>query len=180
MPFAKALARAGSFEALLPHLRGGRILARHKGLFTWPEARWKSGPGNIRPEWWANARVDPATGRVILTTPGSRIISAGRPLPPPTIREVFAVGIELEAAAVERLFPAPPKPPRRTSGPKQSAVWDPLLIHLDAMIACGKIANPAEDTFAEARRWLETSKRSLSDDALRRGIKRNRPKWFEA
>ena len=39
MPFAEALERAGSFEALLPHLREGRILARYHGLYTWPERR---------------------------------------------------------------------------------------------------------------------------------------------
>ena len=34
MSFAEASARAGSFEALLPHLCKGAILARHQGLYT--------------------------------------------------------------------------------------------------------------------------------------------------
>jgi hypothetical protein len=47
------------------------------------------------------------------------------------------------------------------------------------MVKCGKIINPAEDAFHEARIWLEGKGFSLSDNALRKGIKRNRPKWFE-
>jgi hypothetical protein len=187
MPFAEALKRAGSLEALLPHLREGRILARHKGLFTWPEARPKSGPGNIRPEWWANARVDPATGRVILTTPGSRITSAGRPPPPPTIREVFAIGIELEGAAVETLFPvatvsAPLKPPGRKSGAKPSPVWQQIFDYFDPLVASKGKFHSLGSAASSVEAWLREDKRrvKLHHSTLKRGIQNNRPDWFEA
>ena len=50
MPFAEAVKRAGSFEALRPHLREGRILAHHNGLYSWPGGEAMSGPGDIPPE----------------------------------------------------------------------------------------------------------------------------------
>jgi len=98
MPWDEALKRAGSLDALRPHLCAGSILARHNGLYILPGG----GPvtADIRPHWWAGARVDPATGRVIFTGP---FFSGVR-------REVFAIGIEVERAAVESLFPAAPEP----------------------------------------------------------------------
>ena len=70
MPFEEAMKRAGSFEALLPHLRKKRTLAvRYSELRTWPELEVESGPGETPPDWWDEARTDPATGRVILKKP---------------------------------------------------------------------------------------------------------------
>jgi hypothetical protein len=175
---AKALARAGSFEALVPHLREGRILARCSEIHR-PGIGQASGPRDIRPDWWTNARVDPATGRVMLTTPGSRIISPGETPPPPRRHEVFALGIEVERGSVDALWPAKPKAQGRKRGPKQSAIWAPLLAHLDRLVSSGKISNPAEEAFPEAKRWSEENKHSLSDSALNNGLKRNRPYWFK-
>ena len=33
----------------------------------------ESGPGEIPPDWWDEARIDPATGRVILKKPDIRV-----------------------------------------------------------------------------------------------------------
>jgi hypothetical protein len=109
MPFAEAVERAGSFEALLPHLRGSRILARHGGLYSWPDGAACGGPGIISADWWADARD--VIGRVIFKRPARyQLFFAGPGVPrddrpsPPT-EEVFAISLELEADAVERLFP---------------------------------------------------------------------------
>jgi hypothetical protein len=106
MPLREALERAGGFEALQPHLWAGRILARHGGLYDWPKGYGvESKPGNIHRDWWAAAYVDPDSGRVILTQDLSgMIVGPGPPIP----REVFAIGIEVEREAVERMFPANP------------------------------------------------------------------------
>jgi hypothetical protein len=178
MPLREAMELAGSLDALRPHLCDGSILARHNGLYVSPEGGVpRSQPGDIPPGCWANACFDPATGRVILAMIASPLGWDG----PSVVRKVFAVEIELERERVAALYPKRKATrSRRKRGAKQSAVWDPLLKHLDAMAARGEIANLAEDTFDEAKRWLENNNCSLSDDALRRGIKRNRPKWSKA
>jgi hypothetical protein len=178
IPLREAIELAGSFDALRPYLCDGSILARHNGLYVWPGGGVvRSQPRDIPPALWAKARLDPTAGRVIFAT----IISSLGWDGPLVARKVFAVEIEVERQRVEALRPKRKATrPRRKRGAKQSAVWDSLLMHLDAMIARGKIANPADEAFPEARDWLENNKRSLSDDALRKGIKRNRPKWFEA
>ena len=78
MSWGEVLKRAGTLDALLPHLCAGNILARHNGLYHWPGGgRAKSGPGVIKPGWWVGARIDPATGRVILTMAGIQFFIAG-------------------------------------------------------------------------------------------------------
>jgi hypothetical protein len=111
--WGETLARAGSSEALLSFLREVPILAWHQGLYYWPSGRTRSGPGKIDPDsgpQWAEARVDPATRRVIFLMDdivSSMIAGDG----PSTKDEVFAFGIELERGVVETRFPAQPNPP---------------------------------------------------------------------
>ena len=180
MPFAEAVARAGSLKALRPHLFAGRIIARYSRLCFWPggEVDNTLPTTDIDPSWWADDvahDIEPEAGRAqFITDLGNQL----------------ARGIELERAAVDALWPVKPKPPKHKQSPKQSAVagakrgpkqyavWKPLLKHLDAMVKRGKISNPAEDAFGEAKIWLEKKERSLSDGTLRKGIKRNRPNWF--
>jgi hypothetical protein len=115
----EVLARAGSSEALLFWLRETPILARHQGLYYSPSGKTRSGPGKFDPDWWAQARVDPATGRVIFPMPEKYQLFftgfAGDPAPPAIVPrvtdEVFAFGIELERGVAEVRFPAQPKPP---------------------------------------------------------------------
>jgi hypothetical protein len=89
----RALERAGTFEALRPHLHAGRIVARHGGIYYWPNPSKYSEPGIIPPAWWRNASED--TGRVIFAI---------------NSYDLFAIDIVLEAEGVERIFPAAIEP----------------------------------------------------------------------
>lgn len=107
MPLAEAVKRAGSLEALLPHLRAGRIVARYQKLYSWPGGdETESEPGNIPRGWWDDAGVDPNTGQIVFAQedPLSNMI-VGEPEDPSIIRKVFAMGVALEHDAVARLFP---------------------------------------------------------------------------
>jgi hypothetical protein len=99
MPWREALKRAGSFDALQPHLHLGRIPVRHGGLYSWPDAQPRSGPGDVKPEWWAHAYVQ--AGRVIFIT---EPVVSGYAV---THEQVFAyaVSVELGHPAVDALFP---------------------------------------------------------------------------
>lgn len=102
VPWRQALERAGTFEALRPHLHAGRILARHGGSYYWPSGDAQGGPGNVAPSWWGNARQDLDSGRVIFTM--SLIAPMSKDAPGASF-DIFAIGIELEAESVERSFP---------------------------------------------------------------------------
>src|SRR5262245_51195149 len=123
MPLAEAEACAGSFEALLPRLRDGRILARYTELRFWPSGQPYDGPGDIKPAWWSTGReID---GRLVVTRPRLRptprlyILGPDMPSwPDPPPDEVFPIGVELERAAVERLFPTAADQPAALAKPK--------------------------------------------------------------
>jgi len=123
---------------------------------------------------------------VILTTPGSRIISAGRPPPPPTTREVFAIDIELEGAAVETLFPVATVPaplrPGRKPGAKPSPVWQKIFDHFDSLVAREGKFHSLGSAASSVGAWLREDKRrvQLHHSTLKRGIEKNRPDWLEA
>ena len=102
IPWRQALDRAGSFEALRSHLHAGRILARRGGSYYWPSGSEHDGPGNVDPSWWGNAREDSDSGRVIFTM--SLIAPMSKDAPGASF-DIFAIGIEIEAESVERLFP---------------------------------------------------------------------------
>jgi hypothetical protein len=100
MPWREARKRAGSFDALRPYLHLGRIPVRHSGLFTFPEGKLFSGPGDIRPEWWAHAHEDRAERVIFITEPvvsGYAVIQ----------EQVFAysISIELDSVAFDTCFP---------------------------------------------------------------------------
>ena len=207
MPYEEALTRARSFEALAPHLRAKRILARYNELRTWPELEVDSGPGEIPSDWWDEARIDPATGRVILKKPDLRVfirnISSEGDLPGKLIvhpgREVCALGLEFERTPVETLFPAAPestspKLPRPASvttplarkklkgkktavGAKESAVWVELVAYLKAKFP-GKPYPQSNVSFNAAKNWLLDNKKALlAESTIRAGLKRHLPKW---
>jgi hypothetical protein len=108
----EALTRAGSSEILLSFLREVPVLAWHQGLYYWPSGKTRSGPGKIDPDSdlrWAEARVDPATRRVIFLMDDvvSGMIGYAQPADGPSIKdEVFAFGIELERGVIEVRFSA--------------------------------------------------------------------------
>ena len=97
MPLEEAVRRAGSLEALLPHLREGRAPARHNGLYRWPTGEAVFGPGDIDPHLWAKALVEPDIGQAVFTMefPLSFIYDkAGNRVR--LIRKVLARDIEVE------------------------------------------------------------------------------------
>jgi hypothetical protein len=131
VPFAKALARAGTFEALLPHLREGRIPARHNGIYYWPEGGALSGPGDIDPGLWAKARFEPDIEQVRLTTIKVPLYG-GRE----RVRHVIAIGIEFERASVDSLFPiAIVSAPRHAGGRDPDHDWEGAARHVDDWVA---------------------------------------------
>ena len=79
--------RIGSFNALRPHLHEGRIPARHGGLHTLSDGKVHSGPGKVRPEWWAHAYED-REGLIRKITPRRDVVELGDAItlpPPPNI-----------------------------------------------------------------------------------------------
>jgi hypothetical protein len=170
MPWDEALTRAGSLDALRPHLCAGSILARRAGLYSLPGARAQGGPGNISSQWWAKAHEDAATGRVMFTFPDR----------PSGFRELFAIGIEVERAAVERLFPVAPKLQGRKRGTKPSKVWQDIFDHFDAVVAReGKFLSVGSAA-SSVEAWLKDKNKSLSRSAIERGIPKYRPDWITA
>ena len=193
MPFAEALARAGSFEVLLPHLREVRILARHHGLYACPGGEAVSGPGDIDPDFWAEARFDPATGRVILKKPDVRVqirdISEEGERPGQLIvipeREVIALDVDLERTAVETLFPVAtvsttPKPPARKRGTRPSPVWPQIFQHFDSVVAREGKFPSVYGAASSVEAFLKENGKSLSHRAIERGILKYRPDWITA
>jgi hypothetical protein len=137
MSLAEAVERAGSFEALRPHLREGRIPARHNGIHYWPEGGALSGPGDIDPGLWAKAQVEPDIGQAIFTikiplhflyrADGARV---------EIIRKGRAIDIELERAAVDTLFPvAIVSAPQHAGGRDPDHNWEDAARHVDDWVA---------------------------------------------
>lgn len=132
MPLHEAEQHAGSFEAMLPHLREGRILARHGGLYFWREMpdggreiEVHSGPGYVTQESWARARKDPETGRVIFATSADWADLLGQ-------FELFAIDVEFERAAVESLLPTAAA---IVGGSDPIHDWEAAARHVDAYVA---------------------------------------------
>src|SRR5262249_58003256 len=64
MSLRDAVARAGLFEALLPHLKSGNIMARAAGFYTAEGAPKERENDRIPTRWWGQLRdIDPAAGR---------------------------------------------------------------------------------------------------------------------
>jgi hypothetical protein len=101
MSLRDAVVQAGSFDALLPHLKGAngppRIMARAAGFFT-SEGVPKKREDNIIPAWWWDQlqAVDPAANRAWFEMAIMADVS----------QDILATGLELESVAVEALFPA--------------------------------------------------------------------------
>jgi hypothetical protein len=166
IPWGEALTRAGSFEALRPHLCAGTILARHNGLYLWPGGGAVT--ADIRPDWWATARIDPTTGRVTFT----RMFFSG------VRNEVFAIGIELERAAVEALWPAKAKSSESRRGAKPSAAWAKVQPHFDHLVDCDG-PFPSLGSARESVKLLLKEKKlgRLNDRTIERWINKHRPQW---
>ena len=99
MPWRETLKRAGSFDALQPYLHLGRIPVRHGGLYSWPDGQPRSGPGDVKPEWWAHAYVQ--AGRVIFIT--ESVVSGYAVIQEQVF--AYAISVELDSVAFETFFP---------------------------------------------------------------------------
>jgi hypothetical protein len=175
MPLAEAVKRAGSLEALRPHLRAGSILARHGGLYTLDGAPKPRADDRIPARWWADARdIDPTTGRALFTEDPFFLIG-----PNPTA-DTLAIGVELERATIERLFPVAPKPPGRKRGAKLSPVWQQIFSHFDPIVAREGKFPSVGSAASSVEEWLEKNNKTLSRRAIERGIPKYRPDWIAA
>jgi hypothetical protein len=173
MPLREAEKRAGSVEALLPHLRGGRIMTRHGGLYRPSSgAPQPQADDRIPAGWWANARdIDPATGRVLFAVdPLFQIV--------PAAADTLAIGIELERAAVEALWPAKPKSSESKRGAKPSAAWAKVQPHFDHLVDCDG-PFPSLGSARDSVKLLLKEKKlgRLNDRTIERWINKHRPQW---
>ena len=101
MSLREAVERAGSFEALLPHLQAGRIVARADHFRYWDGAPVKIPSLDIDPDWWSHVlSVNQALGRVEFEMD----------------IDIMAIGVELERAAVEALLPGAPDEHEKMGG----------------------------------------------------------------
>jgi hypothetical protein len=72
LPWGETLGCARALDVLRPYLYSGQILARHHGIFSWPEPyELRSTGGFIKKEWWLDARPD-AYRDVVFTRPKGR------------------------------------------------------------------------------------------------------------
>jgi hypothetical protein len=90
---------------------------------------------------------------------------------------------ETTASSPERT--ARPKASGAHRGPKQHDLWDDLLPHLKSQFHSSKIPDfetALAAAFNEAKKWMSKNDKGLTDDALRKGLRResNRAIWFEA
>jgi hypothetical protein len=180
MPLREAVVRAGTFEALLPALSDGRIRARAADFYSGPNGGAVKRPDHgIYPPWWAGARIDPASDRGYFAM---------------EFFDMLAVGIEVERAAVEALWPAKPESPRPASvtspparkkskgkkaavGAKESVVWVELVAYLKDKFP-GKPCPQSDVSFNAAKNWLlDNNKALLAESTIRAGLKRHFPKW---
>jgi hypothetical protein len=185
MPLHEAVERAGTLEALLPYLREGSILARHKGIYTWPGGHEWTGPGNMSPGLWTDARYDPAIGRLILTT-----ITFSRDDIAPFTRKFFATGIELERGRVETLFPvkvaAVSAPLHAYGGRRPDHDWEGAARHVDHSVAtCGPLSRKKDGTpnaagaVALMTEWFnKNDPPAPKDRSIRRWISKNPRSWW--
>jgi hypothetical protein len=172
MPLHEAVKRAGSVEALRPHLHDGRILARHKGVYTLPGVTPKMVEHDRIPAgWWRTAHdIEAATGRAQFT--GVRVKIG--------LYEVLAVGIEVERAAVEALWPTPPKVPGRKRGAKPSKVWQQIFDHFDPIVASKGKFPTLGSAATSVETWLENNNKRLHRSTIERGIINYRSDWITA
>ena len=105
LPWDEALKRAGSFDKLRPYLHMGQILACHGGLYSLPDGKQHSGPGILKPEWWAATHTTGPGGVIFFTEE----VMFGRLVQ----EQVFAYdsSIELDSVAFDTFFPVADLPP---------------------------------------------------------------------
>jgi hypothetical protein len=118
LPWDEALKRAGSFDKLQPRLHMRQILACHGGIYSWPNARQRSGPGYFKPEWWAHAYVQ--AGRLMFFIEEAMF-------GPPVQEHVFAYtsSIVLDSVAFDAFFRVAGLPPTEPASPSPQVEPEP-------------------------------------------------------
>jgi hypothetical protein len=201
IPAAELIARAGSFEKLLPYLQSGQGIPARADRFTrvetFSEYRRHDGSLAIRREMWTpdwNPRHD--GGSRFLFTPAS-------------VGDIWANDVEFDAEVADKVLPppatlptpiapepaaadpsAPPRRPKpvkrkgehkgkrkgeRKGGNRRGLVWDEVI--LPCLAAKFKADGPFIDEQAAivaARACLtaDPKKRELGPDALRAGVRK--------
>ncbi len=182
MPLTEALERAGSFEALRPYLRDGRIRARHSGMYYWPEGGALFAPGEVDPGLWTKAYFEPEIEQVIFATIKVPLYGG-----PERTRHVVAINLELGRSAVDALFSiatasAPSKPLGRKRGPKPYDLWPKLYDYLEReTLRTGKKFSSFLSAAQTGIEWL--TKEGLpvpTEDTVRKKIQRERPDLVDA
>jgi hypothetical protein len=180
MPFAEALARAGSLEALLPVLIAGDAMARATDFLVNGHSIRRA-DRTIPPEWWdsENAHdVDPAAGRAKFLIDGFIAMTA--------------IGIEIEAAPISARRPVvvdaaqPTTTKRHAGGRDPDHDWEGAARHVDA---CVKKKGPlprhpdGKPAVVHAVRlmveWFEKyDSGAPTPDSIRRWIRNNPRPWW--
>jgi hypothetical protein len=168
------IARAGSFDDVLPHLESGRIMARATDFYTLGNERKERADNQIPPRWWKwqLRKTEPAAGRVWFNMElGDRIADEllqrarypGLDFYGHLVDHVLlAIGIELERGAVEELWPkavtpieaswprviipAEVSPTPKHAGGRPTLEWEAAARHVDSCIAVhGPLVGDEED-----------------------------------
>jgi hypothetical protein len=173
MPFREAVARAGTFEALLPALSDGRIRARAADFYNGPSGgAVNRADHSIYPSWWAEARIDAASDRGYFAM---------------EFFDMLAVGIELERAAVESLWPTTIVPAsRHTGGRDPDHDWEGAASYVDHVVtAHGPLPRHKDGEPVLARAvglmtdWFEKNDPPAPQErSIRRWIGKNPRSWW--
>ena len=186
MRLSEAVERAGSLEALLPHLPS--IRARHNGLRYWPTNEEVSGPRDIDPGLWAKALVEPDIDQAIFTMKFRLYFLFNKAGEPEALtRKVRAFNIEIECAAIDRLFPILfVCAPRHAGGRDPEHNWEDAARHVDEWVAAhgplprhksGKpIVQRAAELMAE---WFDKNEPPAPQEgSIRRWIRKKPRSWW--
>jgi hypothetical protein len=189
MSLADAIARAGSFAALLPHLASGGISARaNRCTVTETGGTWRRKDDAIRRHWWepnsAPRHIEGSRCRI------KRFITDD------LADDIDAHDIEVDADAIDRLFPPPaalpvpvvaPPPAAPTSAQRTavalaskkaahlSGFWKKIAPAMDAKVDRD---GPFPYLGGACKFVLSLGLGNLDPKALRIGIKRHFPHWF--
>jgi hypothetical protein len=130
MPFAEALARAGSLEALLSVLMTGDAMARAADFLVNGRSTRRA-DRSIPSAWWKNQNgydLDPAAGRAKFRTSLIDEITIA----------MTAIGIEIEAAPLTARWPAKPITAKRHRGGRiPDHDWEGAARYIDALVRDG-------------------------------------------
>ena len=172
MPFAEAVARAGSLEALLVPVREGRIPAR---------GRWASDGSklNLTQTWWNEGvahDIDPAAGQAKFWT---------SPIEGLDIAELV-IGIEFWRATVEALWPAnieqpqsAPESPLSTDA-RERPEWKEFLVPLlNVLRDENQLPNKAA-AYRAVERCLTGRGVTMSKSSIYEGLNRHHADWWRA